>query len=643
MVVASALSMNSDAIARDLFRRGFQPVLLKRRSKVPSEEGWQNLRYCEADVPVVFTNGCNVGILLGEPSDNTVDLDVDHPKGAAALRALGVPATLGYHHAERPHLLFRCEPVPITTKFQGMRAGKLITFMEVRSTGAQSVAPGSIHPDDGRPYEWSNALPRADWNPWDVVSLARDLATVCLLADHWQAPSRGESGARHQLALAVAGFLGRRTDADTVLGIVEAAAHVMQDDEVADRRRAVQDTLLKLSRGIAVVGLPTIASLIGDDDARTLAKWWPAPASSHSTGPPGVNLHTALLEVAREVEAEALPSVWLEPISTLLSQPEEPVDWMVEGLFSVGSSGWVGAEPKVGKSWLVLELVYCLTTGADFLGTFKIPQPRSVIYIQEEDSKQRVLRRFNQLLKGTDGRQWPPDERLRYAIRRGFKLDSAAWTARLRAELEQAPADVVVLDVFQRMHLKSENDQAQMAEVLEVLNALNREFGVAFIVVHHNRKPQPGNEARPNQMLRGSGVLAGWGECSLFARKSKAGKNRFYIVPESKDAPELEEFMVVLEDQPNGGVRLILAETLVQEHIRQDAERFLVVALQLLEEGVDCTAKRVGDQMGVHRTTASRALNYLVEMGKLETDEVIFGKQTVKLYTRPERGEADFL
>lgn len=625
--------MNSDAIARELLQRGFQPVLLKRRSKVPMSDGWQNLRYTEADVPRVFSNGCNVGISLGEASDNTVDLDVDHPKGAAAVAALGAPATLGYHHAGRPHLLFRCEPVPPTTKWQGIRAGKVITFMEVRSSGAQSVAPGSIHPDDGRPYEWSNTLTRADWMSWDVLNLARDLATVCLLADHWQAPGPGESGARHQLALATAGFLARRTDAETVIAIVEAAARVMQDEEVADRRRAVQDTLLKVGRGIAVVGLPTLASLIGDDDAKTLAKWWP---NAEAAGPPGPNLYEALRQPAPIVAAEELPDVWLQPISVLLNQEEQPVDWLVQGLFSKGSSGWVGAEPKVGKSWLVLELIYCLTTGAPFLGHFEVPEVRKVIYIQEEDSEQRVLRRFKKLLKGTPDRPRPSDGQLRYAIRKGFKLDNPQWAQRLRAELARDPVDVVVLDVFQRLHLKSENDQAQMAEVLEVLNALTREFGVAFIVVHHNRKPQPGNEARPNQMLRGSGVLAGWGECSLFARKSKSGKNRFYVVAESKDAPELEEFLVVLDDQPDGGVRLKLAETLHNERIRESATEFLDRALALIDDGIDLTVKGFAAHLGVSVSTARRALEMLVDQGYLEVDEAIFSGQVGKLYVRPQ-------
>lgn len=353
---------------------------------------------------------------------------------------------------------------------------------------------------------------------------------------------------------------------------------------------------------------------------------------------PHVDLRTGVLENATAEAQAALPEQWLQPISVLLAKPELPVDWLVDGLFSRGSSGWVGAEPKVGKSFLVLELVYCLATGTPFLGQFAIPRPVRVVYIQEEDPEQRVLRRFNQLIRGTAGRTAPADTHLRYAIRAGFKLDVPAWLVRLRDDLLAEPADICVLDVFQRIHTKSENDQQQMAEVLEGLNALSREFsGLAFLLVHHNRKPQVGNEARANQMLRGSGVLAGWGECSLFLRKSKAGKNRAYVQPESKDAPELEEFLVVLEDTPNGGVRFVLAEQLFDEQLTEGLQKFRDTALALCDAGEDCTAGEVAKLVGCNQSTAHRALEKLVELGALGTVAGIFHNRAAKFYTRSGR------
>lgn len=644
-MASDGVLVTSLAIAQDLRGRGFAPVRVEPRGKKPIEPAWQTLIYTDEDLPNVFRSNENVGILLGTPSDNTVDLDIDHGRGAAILDAIGRPKTLSYHHNGRPHLLFRCSTVPKTTKFEGTRSGKKLMFIEVRSTGAQSVAPGSIHPESGKRYEWENNEPRAEWDDFEVVHFGRELATACLLSDHWLAPGRGESGARHYLALAVAGFLGRRTDRATVERIVMSVCMVMHDRERHDRLRAVADTMTKIVQGIPVVGLPALSELIGEDDTRTLAKWWPETLDSQHA--PTINFAlpaTPLNGTAAPLDArpspayipEAVPETtpFLRPISDLLAMNEEEPDWLIKDLFTAGSSGWVGAEPKVGKSWTVLEIIYALSTGTSFLGRFDVPERRKVVYIQEEDSLQRVLRRFKRILHGTPGRGIPEDDYLRWSVRVGFKIDAPQWIMNLRAELDSYKADVVILDVFNRFHAKNENDQAEMSALLETLTVLTREYGCAFIVVHHNKKAQAGLEMRPNQMLRGSGVLSGWSECSIYLRKGKQ-KNTFIIVPESKDAPEMDDFSVTLVDTENGGIQLQVGDVTIADRLADTQAKIVKAIDALADEGLDATTMRIADRVGVDRSTVSKYLRDLVESGIVGEDEVKMGRTYAKLYFRP--------
>lgn len=328
---------------------------------------------------------------------------------------------------------------------------------------------------------------------------------------------------------------------------------------------------------------------------------------------------------------EAASASFLRPISELLAMPEVEPDWMVDQLFTVGSNGWVAAEPKVGKSWTVLELVYALSTGNPFLGRFAVKQPRRVIYIQEEDSIQRVLRRFKKLLKGDPSRHPPSDDYLRWSVRVGFKIDSQAWIDRLRQELMNYPAEVVVLDVFNRLHGLEENKQADMTRLLNTLMEFNRIFGCAFIVVHHNRKPQAGSEARANQMIRGSGVLAGWGECSLYLRRSKE-KDTIIVTPESKDAPEMDDFTIVLRDQENGGIVLEMGEMVAQERVSvADAETIRAV-LEVTDRGVGATARIIADALGKDRTTVYKRLTKLVEAGYLTATPISSTNNPTLLY-----------
>lgn len=313
---------------------------------------------------------------------------------------------------------------------------------------------------------------------------------------------------------------------------------------------------------------------------------------------------------------EPIPQPFFRPISELLAMPDSDPDWMVNGLFTVGSNGWVSAEPKVGKSWIVLELAYALSTGIPFLGRFAVKQPRRVLYVQEEDSLDRVKRRLKKLIKGDPSRGLPLDEYWKYSIRQGFKLDDLMWLERIRQEIVSYRAEVVIMDVFNRLHAGEENKQQDMTAILNNLTRMTNEYGCAFIVVHHNRKPQQGNEARGNQMIRGSGVLGGWGECSLYLKRAKE-KDTIIVTPESKDAPEMDDFTIVIADQENGGVVLEIGDVEpVAQLTKGDADAIGAVRT-ISARGIGATVQAVAGHLGKDRTTIHRRLTRLVEAGYL--------------------------
>lgn len=325
------------------------------------------------------------------------------------------------------------------------------------------------------------------------------------------------------------------------------------------------------------------------------------------------------------------PAVFFRPISELLAMPDTDPDWMVDLLFTVGSNGWVAAEPKVGKSWVVLELAYCLSTGMPFLGRFAIKQPRRVLYVQEEDSVDRVKRRLKRLIKGDPSRPAPADAYWQWSIRLGFKLDDLTWLEMLRQEIIKYEAEIIILDVFNRLHSSDENKQQDMTAILNNLTRLTNDYGVAFIVVHHNRKPQQGDEARGNQRLRGSGVLGGWGECSLYLRRSKE-KDTIIVTPESKDAPEIDDFTISLRDQENGGIFLEMGDMEpVMRMSKGDADTIEAVQ-HLSDRGIGATVQAVAEALGKDRTTIQKRLTRLVEDGYLTAEAVSSSQNPTKIY-----------
>lgn len=327
-----------------------------------------------------------------------------------------------------------------------------------------------------------------------------------------------------------------------------------------------------------------------------------------------------------------MAAVFSRPISELLAMPDEDPDWMVEKLFTVASNGWIGAEPKVGKSWLALELAYAVSTGVPFLGRFSVKQARRVLYVQEEDPATRVKRRLRQIIDGDQSRSAPPDEYFRYVIRQGFKLDSAAWIEILRREIISYDPEVIVLDVFNRLHGSDENKQQEMTAILNILTGLTNQYGCAFIVVHHNRKPQAGGEARGSQSLRGSGVLGSWGECSLYLRPGKE-KNQMIVTPESKDAPELDDFTVTIEDQENGGVLLQMGEVEQETRMARGDIDVLDAVTRLVTRGIGATVRAVADDLGKDRSTIQARLKRLTKDGYLNAMPISDEPFSTILYT----------
>ncbi len=321
--------------------------------------------------------------------------------------------------------------------------------------------------------------------------------------------------------------------------------------------------------------------------------------------------HKTLTEAARQwAKKEEATRPFVEPISRLLSKPETSVDWLIDSLLARGDAGFIAAEPKVAKSWLLYLMAVCLASGQSFLG-FKVPRQRRILLMSEEDSRQRLRRRVRQLIAGLGG-PVPEDAWLRFTARSGFKLDAQTWLERLREELATFRPDVVLLDVLRRLHDLDENSNQDMGKITNTLNDLRRDFGCGFFIAHHNRKLSQGatKRGRGGQEMSGAGVLHGWSEASLYLTKG-SGKGKVVVVPEHKDAPEMEPFLVRLEDaQTEDGrkaVRILNEGPATVDKGAQTRQRIL----ESLSLATGQTVKELSEALGLHMNTLRAHLKAL--------------------------------
>lgn len=141
-------------LARSYLQRGWKPIPVPYKSKGPILDGWQNLRLTESDLPSYFRGRNNIGVLLGEPSGWLIDIDLDHPL-AVELAPQFLPATgamFGRENNPRSHWLYTSITPVETYKRTNKKLSKK-TIAELRSTGLQTVFPGSVH-ESGELVEW---------------------------------------------------------------------------------------------------------------------------------------------------------------------------------------------------------------------------------------------------------------------------------------------------------------------------------------------------------------------------------------------------------------------------------------------------------------------------------------------------------
>jgi AAA domain-containing protein/DnaB helicase-like protein/regulatory ArsR family protein len=310
------------------------------------------------------------------------------------------------------------------------------------------------------------------------------------------------------------------------------------------------------------------------------------------------------------------PLAPLTDFATLLATPPPKPVWLVEGLALQGANGWLGAGAKVGKSYLILDLLLACVLGVPWLGTFPVPRPLRVVLIEEEDSAWRVYERGTRLLNARADGLLPGDVFFKAAIRKGIQLDDERSLRPLLDILEHDAVDLVVWDVFNKIHTKDEKRPDQMLPILKRVDRLRDEYGCANLILHHSRKPGVGGPdlASGGQQLRGPSEFWGWAENSLYLKPLKA-KGALIVEPESKDAL-VAPFKVHLEDMGEDARRWVYdGEVAAKVSAGDEARSLILEALALnpmtVEQIIDHTKK--GDR------TIRRHLAALQQDGALES------------------------
>jgi len=265
-------------------------VPLRLNGKSPYDAKWQKRTHKDA-VPK-FKDTDNIGILLGKPSGDLVRLDPDFEAIPDVTSILFPEPTLTFGRASSPRCgrLYTCAVKSTDFKLPRSMAGHpglprhdgkpgLVVF-QILSTGKQTMAPPSVHPETGEDIVWqSKGHPVAIEAP-ELMRRAGIEAFLMAVRQFW--PPRGS---RNEAALALGRVLlealaeHHPDDAErcsVVDELVEAVAVSGGDGEESRKGKArAAATLEKMKAGAETTGMPRLLELLElpVDVAKTFRKW----------------------------------------------------------------------------------------------------------------------------------------------------------------------------------------------------------------------------------------------------------------------------------------------------------------------------------------------------------------------------------
>ena len=206
---------------------------------------------------------------------------------------------------------------------------------------------------------------------------------------------------------------------------------------------------------------------------------------------------------------------------TLMDTRLEPTRFVVEQLLPQGLA-LLGGAPKIGKSWLTLDLCVRVAKGEP-LWDFPTRQG-TVLYLCLEDKWKRIQDRLNDI---TD--EVPPT--IFFAVSAGTIADGLA--AQIEAFVQDRPGTVLVaIDTFQVVRQNSDTNYASDYQDILLLKRLADRLGICLLLVHHLRKMF---DADPLNRLSGSTGISGAVDITMILDKSKRSEQNATLTCVGRD------------------------------------------------------------------------------------------------------------
>jgi len=249
------------------------------------------------------------------------------------------------------------------------------------------------------------------------------------------------------------------------------------------------------------------------------------------------NLLPALVEVTT-----ARNEAGIKTAAELLKTQFPEIRWIVPGLIGEGLTLINGA-PKIGKSWLVLNLAIAAAAEGKFLGTLTAEQT-DTLYLALEDTDRRLNSRLK-ILKA------PDTDKLKIATQWRDSYTGLENYLKVNKEI-----GLVIIDTLARFaDIEDMNDYAVTTGAMARLKRIADNLNIAIVLIHHSKKTGRGGTSGSDWMeaALGSTGLTGATDSTIFISRDRREETKTSAVlyATGRDTADRKEFLKL--DVDSGG------------------------------------------------------------------------------------------
>jgi hypothetical protein len=414
-------------VVKGYIERGLAAIPVPRGSKNPNRKDWEKERWRVEDVPRLWNNGQNVGVLCGEASGWRVDVDCDTPE-AVRLAPKFLPRSLkgGRENVPGSHWWYQSEDCE-TKPYFGTAGTRLL---ELRSNGCHTLVYPSIHDEDGDQYQWyrelSDKMARIDHK--ELRRKVNLLFTATIVARHMP-----PIGGRHDYANYLAGFLlrGNRLSEEEAELVLVSAWELFEDagrDAIRDVQNSIKTAARRLEKNLTVRGGGALA-VFHEDLPKAIANGWGWNIGSDEDPSYSWGAPEELPEMLPPVPAfdyRMLPDAFAPWVKDVAERMQVPPDFVAAPLM-VALSCVVGRQvevkPKRYDDWTVTPNLWGAIVGSP--GLLKSPAlkealaPMNALISKATEAHKEALEEYELEREVSQARRQAYEERKKKLARSG--------------------------------------------------------------------------------------------------------------------------------------------------------------------------------------------------------------------------------